>query len=147
MEPEDRLAQIIESYPLFGHLAPELRAQLVAGTEVVSYEPGQVIVAQGRAPSRLYVILTGQVRVWTQAGARRVDLRSMGAGAYFGEISVLTGKETTATVEASGDETAWMLAVDRAVLLAVMQHDDRLQRTLEGTTLTRARDTITKVLR
>jgi CRP-like cAMP-binding protein len=85
------------------------------------------------------------VRVWTRAGDREVDLATLEEGSFFGEVSVVGDKLATATVEAI-EPGAQVLAVERETLRALAAVDDQLRRALEGSTLARARDTLSKVL-
>jgi CRP-like cAMP-binding protein len=65
------------------------------------YGDGEPIVLQGESGSSAYVVCDGAVRVLLEPGSREVA--TLGAGQYFGEMSLLTGEARTATVRAKGD--------------------------------------------
>ncbi len=85
------------------------------------------------------------MRVWTKSLEREVDLKTLGKGAYFGEVSLMSGKAATATVEAQGNAT--VLAIDKATVLELVERDEKVRKMLEGLTLARAKDTLGKVLK
>lgn len=92
------------------------------------------------------MVIAGQVRVWTRTGGRTVELKTLSAGAYFGEVSLLSGKSATASVEAKS-EVVTTLAIARETLLTLVQEDEKVRRMLQGVTMARAKDTIGKVLK
>jgi CRP-like cAMP-binding protein len=77
---------------------------------------------------------------------REVELKKLGAGTYFGEVSLLSGKEATATVEVL-QAPVKAVAVDREAVMELVKQDERVRKMLEGVTLARAKDTISKVLK
>jgi CRP/FNR family transcriptional regulator, cyclic AMP receptor protein len=70
------------------------------GLPEVSYAPGAVLIREGEAHGRLFVLVDGAVEI-TRAGTRItvVDI----PGAVFGEMSALLGSAATATVRALRD--------------------------------------------
>ncbi|MFB6350999.1 MAG: cyclic nucleotide-binding domain-containing protein, partial [Bradymonadaceae bacterium] len=93
----------------------------------------------------LFIILDGRARVWTRSPKREVELKTLRPGAYFGEVSLLSDNVATATVEAQSDELS-VVAVDRKVLLQLIEDNEKVREMLEGVTLARAKDTIGKVM-
>jgi CRP/FNR family cyclic AMP-dependent transcriptional regulator len=68
------------------------------GIEPAKYAPGDVLLSEGQASGRLYVLASGSVEV--MRGKTRVALIA-DPGAVFGEMSVLLGTPHTATVRAA----------------------------------------------
>jgi len=62
---------------------------------------GEAIVRQEEPGESAYVVCDGRVRVTLDPG--NVELAVLSAGAYFGEMSLLTGDARTATVRSVGD--------------------------------------------
>jgi tetratricopeptide (TPR) repeat protein len=88
--------------PLFEVLEPEEREALIREMELESHEEGGVIIGEGEPGSAMYVIVSGEVKVYTLGtGGSSVYLAKLGEGDFFGEVSVLTGKPRTATITAS----------------------------------------------
>ena len=72
----------------------------------VSLPAGARIVSQGEAPEFFYVIQSGRVRVFRETADRiQTNLTELGAGAYFGEVALVTGQPRSASVEALEDAT------------------------------------------
>jgi DNA-binding NtrC family response regulator len=74
--------------------------------EVVSYTEGASIIHRGDPGKAFYVILSGsvEVRLVGQDG-QELSLRRLEEGAFFGEMSVLTGEAVSADVVAAGPVT------------------------------------------
>jgi len=80
---------------------------------------GDVIVRQGDAADRFYIVQAGEVMV-TQVGPDGVErtLRRLGPGDVFGELGLLRGGIRTATVAAAGDGS--LLELGRADFLELV---------------------------
>ncbi len=140
------IEETITHSPLFKHLDEQWCQRLVESAQLRTYEAGEVIIDEGQPAESLFIVVRGHVRVWTHADARDVELKTLGPGAYFGEVSLLSGKDATATVEAK-DDAVDAVALDRDILVELVGADDKVRRMLEGVTLARAKDTIGKVLK
>lgn len=70
----------------------------------VSVPAGARIVSQGEDPEFFYVIQSGRVRVFRETADRiQTNLTELTAGAYFGEVALVTGQARSASVEALED--------------------------------------------
>src|SRR5207249_289047 len=68
------------------------------------YAPQEVILRQGDAGEELFAIMKGHVSVYAQQpDGAKVTLAELGPGDFFGEGSLVTGEERTATVQASDE--------------------------------------------
>lgn len=141
----DIIASTITESPLFKHLSGEQMQQLIDAASLHEYEAGDPIIKEGGNVQALYVLVDGKVRVWTKSLNRDVDLKTLGRGAYFGEVSLMSGKAATATVEAQ--EAAQVVAIDKQAVLDLVEADEKVRKMLEGLTLARAKDTLGKVLK
>ena len=88
------------------------------------FAAGEVIIRQGEAGSRFYVITNGEAEV-LKTGASGGDERivKLGPGRYFGEVALLRGQPRTATVRALTDLS--VVSLDRkdfGTLVRVMPH-------------------------
>ncbi|XP_051470428.1 cGMP-dependent protein kinase 1-like [Apus apus] len=81
--------------------APQL-AKLQDAMEECTFPPGHVIIHEGDLGENFYIILKGEVRVTQQVEGREQLLRVLGAGEYFGEISLLRNTPRTASCQAEG---------------------------------------------
>jgi cAMP-dependent protein kinase regulator len=88
--------------PLFEVLNEEERDALVREMELESHDEGSVIISEGQPGASMYVIASGEVKVFTNgAGGSALYLARLGEGDFFGEVSMLSGKPRTATITAS----------------------------------------------
>lgn len=89
--------------PLFEVLNDRERAALVEEMELETHEEGSVIISEGDPGDSMYVISSGEVKVYTRGTGKSgtLYLAKLGEGDFFGEVSVLTGKPRTATITAS----------------------------------------------
>lgn len=141
----DLKREAIEDSPLLKHLDEDWHRRLIEAAELRTVSEGEVLVEEGSSAGALFIVVRGSVRVWTEADGESVELKRLGPGAYFGEVSLLSAKEATATVEAASD-TVELVAVDGGSVAELVESDDKVRGMLEGVTLARARDTIGKVL-
>jgi hypothetical protein len=75
--------------------------QLLYAAAVRSFDPPEVIVKEGDPGTSFFLIEDGEVEVHTQdPSGKPLVLAQLGAGEFFGEVSVLTGKPRTATIVA-----------------------------------------------
>ncbi len=86
---------------LFGLLSAEDRRALAAASPLRLFGADEVIVRQGEAGHSAFVVSQGRVRASLDPGD--VELAVLDRGAYFGEMSLLTGDPRTASVRAVGD--------------------------------------------
>jgi cAMP-dependent protein kinase regulator len=88
--------------PLFEVLNEEERDALVREMELESHDEGSVIISEGQPGASMYIIASGEVKVFTNGAAgSTLYLARLGEGDFFGEVSMLTGKPRTATITAS----------------------------------------------
>jgi len=97
----ERWEKLLSSTDLFGLVAEQDRHRLVAEARVHVFGDGEAIVRQEEPGESAYVVCDGRVRVTLDPG--NVELAVLSAGAYFGEMSLLTGDARTATVRSVGD--------------------------------------------
>ena len=70
------------------------------GISRAHYEPGQFIFREGELARNFYTILNGQVQVTRHDNGADTPVATLGAGEYFGEVSLLRGGRHTASVRA-----------------------------------------------
>jgi NADH dehydrogenase len=92
----------------------QLKIDRTTGLMQEHFEPGQVIVRQGDLGDRLYIVTRGEVEVLQELAEREVRrLATLGPGAHFGEMALLSDAPRMATVR----------AVTPVDVLAVSRHD------------------------
>ncbi len=108
--------------------AAELR-QLAEGAGLQQYAAGESIVLQGGEGDSFFVITSGCVEVSAadDAGVKAV-LARLGKGAFFGEMSLLTGERRSATVTAIEDST--VIIIDKANFAGVITSNPAIAQSL-----------------
>ena len=96
---------LLRTVPAFAALPPPEIESLARMLELVHAPAGHVILRQGEAGTCLYVIADGIVTV----SRNHAPLATMGRGAIFGEIALLTGSPRTADVTAATDAELYVL--------------------------------------
>lgn len=92
----------VSASPLFRLFTRDELVTVVQQMRRLSFEPGEILLMQGQPGDSLYLIASGEVRVFAaDAQGRPVQLPGMQAPAFFGEIAVLRGGARTATVTAA----------------------------------------------
>jgi CRP-like cAMP-binding protein len=90
--------------PLFAGLSPEEFDDFTRMMAVHTLPPGHAIVKQGDTGKSVYIIASGTVKVYaTLPTGERLTLAVLNPNDFFGEISFLTNKPRTATVETTED--------------------------------------------
>jgi MFS family permease len=112
--PETQELRLLTGVPLFAPL-PGTSLEHIAGRLVpLRIDPGTVIVREGDAGDRFYVIVEGEVEVTAEGK----PITTQGPGGYFGEIALLKDVPRTATVTAK--TPAVLYALEREDFLAAV---------------------------
>ena len=99
-------ADVLASVDLFQSLSKRELQRVLKSAKEVAFDEGDAMVREGEEDGRFYLLLEGTARV--MQGRRTVA--QLGAGDYFGEISVIDGEPRSATVLAASPVRALTLA-------------------------------------
>lgn len=76
-------------------------------------QPGEYIIQQGQRQAGLYMIERGQVSILLECeDGSRLRLRTLGNGAFFGEMSLYTREPATASAIADQPTSLYQLSVE-----------------------------------
>lgn len=104
---------------LFQTLPGDVLEVLARGSHAVDFAAGERVVRQGAEGRSCYVVDSGRVGVLIHDGDRTRTVATLGAGELFGEMSLLTGQDRTATVKTLTD--ARLIEVEAAALKEALQ--------------------------
>jgi tetratricopeptide (TPR) repeat protein len=139
-EPLFQQPQPVRS-PLFEVLSEQDREALVREMELESHDEGSVIITEGDTGTSMYVISSGEVKVYTRGtNTGSVYLAKLGEGDFFGEVSVLTGKPRTATITAS--RPTELLRLDKDKLDNALAKHPGVRKVLDAFYKKRANNTV-----
>lgn len=98
-------AALLSKLDLFMDLSDQDHARLAEVAQDRLFGDAERIVREGEPGSSLFVIVAGRVAILSGAsgGGPGREVASLESGAYFGEMSLLTGEPRSATVAARGD--------------------------------------------
>ena len=142
---EDSGLEAITGSHLFKSLDEEGRARLMTAATSVHFDAGQVMVREGDPGEALYLSRKGVVDVHTMRQGERIHLATLGPGAGFGEVALLSGRPRTATVVARDPCT--LLCFYRTQIDEILVAYPKVRKLLESVVLGRAKDTIEKITR
>jgi MFS family permease len=106
--------RVLASVPIFAPLPGGSLEHLAARLVPLRVDPGTVIVREGDAGDRFYIVAEGELEV-SQYGR---EISELDAGGYFGEIALLRDVPRTATVTAKTN--AVLYALDRDDFLSAV---------------------------
>lgn len=67
------------------------------------FQDGEIIVTEGVISNNAYVVLSGKVKVTKKVGNKYVVIGTLGKGAVFGEMGLLSKTTRTATITSTGE--------------------------------------------
>jgi small-conductance mechanosensitive channel/CRP-like cAMP-binding protein len=131
---------VLRPLPVFTPLSDEQITTLVGGAELQMFMAGEMLVRQGDRGASLFVIRSGTVRIEKiHENGQSTKMATMGAGDFFGEMSLLTGEPRTASIVA--EEETEVVVVDKEAFARVLTADTGILPGLSEALEKRARDT------
>jgi uncharacterized membrane protein len=113
-------SEMLAEVPLFAQLSESERAVLAERIDVITVEAGTTMFHHGDPGGTLYVIRSGEVELFFKNDTgERITLETVGAGQFFGDISLLDGGARTSA--ALVKERLVALEVDRGDLEALIK--------------------------
>ncbi len=113
--PSNNRIALLRNTDIFRDLPDEELLRLSARMIERSYPPNHAIVREGAAGDAMFIIVDGKVEIRKRDPENNdldVTITSLGDGAVFGEIALLTGNPRTATVMAIGNTKVLVLSKD-----------------------------------
>ena len=108
-------ADLLRSIPIFHGLSDDDLGALVSAVSERHFPAGRVIINQGDPGSEMFIVAAGHVNIFLPGEAsRRLSLKDIAAGEYFGELALFDDKPRSASALATTD--AVLLELTRATL-------------------------------
>jgi cAMP-dependent protein kinase regulator len=118
----------LPTLPLFGALAADQLAHLLAAIRIEEVSGNNEIVRQGDAGDEAFVVARGLLQVTRAQGADETVLAQLGPGAIFGEMALMSSSPRSASVVAL--EPAQLLVLSRSELETAAQSAPELSKEL-----------------
>jgi CRP/FNR family transcriptional regulator, cyclic AMP receptor protein len=120
----DDRASLLGQTSLFEGLSPEDLS--ILGEHVVErrFKAGDIVFAQGDNSHSMYVVSDGQLNIYLPGeGSRRISLKDVARGEFFGELALFDDLPRSASVLSSTDSVLYEL--DRPTLDQYLDHRPR----------------------
>ena len=115
----------IKKFGLVGLLPPAAQKRLLAISRQGDFGPGERIFSRSDAADHMFVVIRGRVKIFLSGGGRRrKTFAYLGAGDFFGEMAVITGKTRSASAEAT--EPTSLLLIHKRDFRRLMERDRKL---------------------
>ena len=114
-------AAVLANIPIFAGIEPNHLKLLAFSSQRINFAPGHDLIRQGEPGEAAYVILNGEVDILLGKGDQEVVIAKKGQHTLLGELSLLSGTLSTATVRAATEVTA--LKIRKEVFLELIQGD------------------------
>jgi CRP/FNR family cyclic AMP-dependent transcriptional regulator len=112
--------ELLNNVPAFSRLDSDQIALLAASVGTQTFERGEIIFHQGSIGSVLYVVVSGQVRVFTiSETGQELGLMIFRDGDFLGELALLDGQPRSASAQAMRPTTT--LTLHRAGFLHTIE--------------------------
>jgi CRP/FNR family transcriptional regulator, dissimilatory nitrate respiration regulator len=101
--PSHSLVKALRNVPDFASLDDATLLRIVGASANLAFARGSLVFEAGSPAEALYVVLSGQVRVFDTGEAGEHDVAQLGRGESFGEISLLLRTRHTKSAQAVED--------------------------------------------
>jgi uncharacterized membrane protein len=133
-------AELLRSISLFHGLADDDLEALSHALVERKFAAGQMIIKQGERGSEMFIVASGDVNIHLPGEAsRRVSLKDIARGEYFGELALFDDKPRSASAVATTD--AVLLELGRDTLTRYLEQRPGAAMALLGTLTERLRET------
>lgn len=85
---------------------------MMSHTKVQTFETGEVILIKGSHDNNFYSLIKGKVDVFAEIEPGKKAISQLSQGQILGALSIINGEPRTATLAASNDEGATLIATD-----------------------------------
>jgi CRP-like cAMP-binding protein len=97
------------------------------------YQPGETILQQGERVGHFFMVASGEVEVvLNKPDCPEISLARLGAGQFFGEVELLNGGKSIASVRAALSGAVEIALLDREEFLRLLDSAPVMQAELTG---------------
>ena len=121
---QEDMRRLLGEVELFQSLSPAEFDRLVESVRVELFASREALFHEGDEGDTFCVLRAGQVSVSVKGAGGPVVVAHLGPGAFFGEMSLLTGEKRSATITAETDVE--VLVVFKPVFSAILQSNTAL---------------------
>ena len=135
-----RLQEALRSIPIFESLGNKEREGIAAAANLHLFGAGTAIIKEGGKDRSLYIVLDGQVRVFTtDPNGKKIILAILDGNSFFREVASLTGERRSTSVEAQ--EKSLLVELTYSSVRRLMLHYPQIDKVLRSSFKQRVEDT------
>ena len=106
----------------FSHLSHHQLLEITRKSEPFSFPPGATILRQGQDVDHFFIIASGEVEINLIGNSgKSTTITRMGANQFFGEVELLSGGQTIASVRASENTPVELVAINRELFFELIK--------------------------
>jgi len=107
-------AELVRRISLFEALDDEETLRLAGSMRERRFEDGDVVIEKDAPGDSMFFVVEGLLAVWVPIEGQEnlIRVAQIGAGNFFGEMSLLTGEPRSATIRAAADTLAFEITKD-----------------------------------
>ena len=134
MKVGELVTAVRERLALFATLTTLQIREFLIRSELHQKQPGDVVIARGEFANSVYFILEGEVGVQSDAANPEI-LARFGAGKFFGELALLSGRRRTATTVATA--SSLLLEIDRNTMIRLIRSVPEVKQAIDSAAIVR----------
>ena len=144
-EPPPEAKSFLQS-PLFEGFTDDEMMAVIEGLNLATFEPGDVIVAEGAPGDSMFILTEGLMKVYVRdPKGHYMMVKELREGEFIGEVSVITGKPRTATITAAAE--CELLELDKPTLDQIISKHPRVKDILKDFHEKRAAETVQAIIK
>jgi ABC-type lipoprotein export system ATPase subunit len=122
---------IARALPLLNH---PLMLQATHQAQRRVYPPSSTIICQGQPVEHFFMVAEGAVDIWlSNPGCAEIALARLGAGQFFGEVELIHGRDSIASVRAASDVGAELALLPKEEFYRLLRGSPPTQAAVEQT--------------
>jgi CRP-like cAMP-binding protein/thioredoxin reductase len=134
MTGAELIAEIQKRAPLFSQLKTTQVREFLIHAELHQPNPGEVVFERNDFANSVYAILVGEVGIRVNPNDPNEMVR-LGAGEFFGEMALISGRRRTSTVVAT--QPALLIEVDRNTMIKLVRSEPSVKQAIDGAAVVR----------
>lgn len=130
---ENTVRMLLRSVRLFRSLSSRDLDRVGDWTEVVHYQPGDIIIRESEDGDFMYVVLGGHVEIFVMDDdGKIVVLAELTKGHYFGEQALLPNSSGKRNANARANDAVTLVRVAKRYFQLIVNHDNKLMLALKA---------------
>lgn len=134
MTVPELVATVRDRLPLFATLTPLQIREFLIRSQLYRKKQGDVVVARGEYANSVYFILEGEVGIRADVNDPQ-ELDRIGAGKFFGELALLSGRRRTRAVVANAPSL--LLEIDRNTMIRLVRTVPEVKQAIDNAAVVR----------